>query len=61
MILYSDPSDTGSGKGKVYPDGQWLPDTGVQRGNVKTIKGDLSTYLYPSYGNSLSFKASIFL
>lgn len=50
MILYSDPSDSGSGKGDTYPNGPWLPDTGVQRGNVKTVKGDLSTHLYPSYG-----------
>lgn len=49
MILYSDPSDSGSGKGDTYPNGPWLPDTGVQRGNVKTVKGDLSTHLYPSY------------
>lgn len=33
-IIYSDTSDHESGKGKVYPDGRYMPVDGVQRGTV---------------------------
>jgi N-acetylated-alpha-linked acidic dipeptidase len=34
VIIYSDPADDGWKRGDKYPDGPWLPDTGVQRGSV---------------------------
>jgi len=34
VILYSDPADDGWKRGDKYPEGPWLPDTGVQRGSV---------------------------
>ena len=43
IILYSDPADDGVNKGKVFPDGPWRPETGVQRGSVKLSPGDPST------------------
>ena len=34
VIIYSDPADDGWKRGDKYPEGPWLPDTGVQRGSV---------------------------
>ncbi|XP_033752416.1 N-acetylated-alpha-linked acidic dipeptidase 2-like [Pecten maximus] len=56
VILYSDPADygpplsntTASGMADVYPDTWWLPDTGMQRGNIIMTKGDQATPGYPA-------------
>ncbi|XP_041467594.1 putative N-acetylated-alpha-linked acidic dipeptidase [Lytechinus variegatus] len=51
VILYSDPADYAIDEDvAVYPDGWWLPDTGVQRGNtfVSDAKGDPVTPGYPA-------------
>ena len=48
-----DPEDYAKqGVGKVYPKYNWMPSTGVQRGNVKSspIRGDPQTPGYPSVG-----------
>jgi N-acetylated-alpha-linked acidic dipeptidase len=34
ILIYSDPADDGSGKGKTYPDGPWGPDSHIQRGSI---------------------------
>jgi N-acetylated-alpha-linked acidic dipeptidase len=34
ILIYSDPADDGYGKGKVYPDGPWGPDSHIQRGGI---------------------------
>lgn len=34
ILIFSDPADDGYGKGKVYPDGPWGPESHVQRGGV---------------------------
>ena len=34
ILIYSDPADDGSGKGKVYPDGPWGPSSHIQRGAI---------------------------
>jgi N-acetylated-alpha-linked acidic dipeptidase len=34
ILIYSDPADDGSGKGRVYPDGPWGPESHIQRGGV---------------------------
>lgn len=34
VLLYPDPADSGSQKGKTYPDGPWAPDDCIQRGSV---------------------------
>lgn len=57
MIFFSDPFDYASpGETTAYPDSWWLPGTGVQRGTVKVVSGDPTTYMYPSLGKSLYFK-----
>lgn len=33
VLIYSDPAEDGFGKGKVYPEGPWRPEFGVQRGS----------------------------
>lgn len=33
-IIYSDPAEDGFRKGKVFPDGRYMPSDGVQRGSV---------------------------
>lgn len=51
VILFSDPFDYADpGDSSVYPDSWWLPGTGVQRGTVKLVSGDPTTYMYPSLG-----------
>ncbi|XP_078359878.1 glutamate carboxypeptidase 2-like isoform X1 [Oculina patagonica] len=50
-IYYMDPEDYAKqGVNKVYPDYNWMPSTGVQRGNIKSspIRGDPQTPGYPS-------------
>jgi N-acetylated-alpha-linked acidic dipeptidase len=34
ILIYSDPEDDGAGKGKVYPDGPWGPESHIQRGGI---------------------------
>ena len=34
IIIYSDPADDGFGKGKVYPEGPWGPESHIQRGGI---------------------------
>jgi N-acetylated-alpha-linked acidic dipeptidase len=34
LLIYSDPADDGYGKGKVYPDGPWGPESHIQRGGI---------------------------
>ena len=35
VVIFSDPSDDGFGRGEVYPNGPWRPPTSVQRGSVQ--------------------------
>jgi N-acetylated-alpha-linked acidic dipeptidase len=50
LIIYTDPADGGSSKGKVWPEGGWANDTCVQRGSVVTgdQPGDPRTPSVPS-------------
>ncbi|XP_064646378.1 N-acetylated-alpha-linked acidic dipeptidase 2-like [Lineus longissimus] len=51
VILYSDPDDYApatAGDVAVYPNGWWLPGTGVQRGTLFLDRGDPLTPGYPS-------------
>ena len=51
IILYTDPYDYASpDTTEYYPDSWWLPPSGAQRGTVKLVMGDPTTYLYPSLG-----------
>jgi N-acetylated-alpha-linked acidic dipeptidase len=34
ILIYSDPADDGAGKGVVYPNGPWGPESHIQRGGV---------------------------
>ncbi len=34
ILIYSDPADDGSKKGKVYPDGPWGPESHIQSGGI---------------------------
>lgn len=34
ILIYSDPADDGYGRGKVYPDGPWGPESHIQRGGI---------------------------
>jgi N-acetylated-alpha-linked acidic dipeptidase len=34
LLIYSDPSDDGEGKGSVYPQGPWGPESHIQRGGT---------------------------
>ncbi|XP_041484595.1 glutamate carboxypeptidase 2-like [Lytechinus variegatus] len=48
LILYSDPKDYAIPGGQTYPDGYFLPGTGVQRGTCMFANGDPETPGYPS-------------
>ncbi|EJD74024.1 N-acetylated-alpha-linked acidic dipeptidase 2 [Loa loa] len=50
-ILFSDPFEIardGTEKENVYPNSEWLPNVGVQRGSIMHGKGDPLSPLYPS-------------
>lgn len=51
VLMFSDPSDVGSERGEVWPDGPWQPGWAVQRGSIApmvSFGGDPSTPGYPS-------------
>src|SRR5688572_25784693 len=51
LLIYSDPADDGSGKGAVYPNGPWGPDSRIQRGGIVydfLVPGDPLTPGWPS-------------
>ncbi len=51
ILIYSDPIDDGYGKGDVYPNGPFRPESAIQRGSVQFLSlgpGDPSTPGWPS-------------
>jgi len=50
LIIYTDPEDSGSGKGDVYPDGPFFNETTIQRGSLLTLDytGDPLTPFEPA-------------
>ena len=50
VILYDDPKRSAPeiAKDEIYPKGEFLPETGTQRGTLYTGSGDPETPLYPS-------------
>ncbi len=51
ILIYSDPAEDGYGKGKVFPDGPWGPETHLQRGAIEydfQQAGDPTTPGWPS-------------
>nr|CDP92390.1 Bm8961 [Brugia malayi] len=53
-ILFSDPFEVardGVEKENVYPNTEWLPNVGVQRGSIMHGSGDPLSPLYPSKKN----------
>ena len=50
LILYSDPQDYSmDGVTEFYPDSEFLPGTGVQRGTVKEVASGIGDPLTPGY------------
>jgi len=46
LLIYSDPAEDGSARGKVFPDGPWGPDSHIQRGAITydyIVPGDPTT------------------
>ncbi len=37
LIIYTDPKDSGSGRGEPYPEGGWANETSIQRGSIVTL------------------------
>ncbi|MEB2775256.1 M28 family peptidase [Algoriphagus sp. D3-2-R+10] len=50
LIIYTDPKDSGFGKGDVYPDGPFYNETTIQRGSLLTLNytGDPLTPFEPA-------------
>jgi len=46
LLVYSDPAEDGSARGKVFPDGPWGPESHIQRGSITydyIVPGDPTT------------------
>ncbi len=46
LLIYSDPAEDGSTRGKVFPDGPWGPESHIQRGAITydyIVPGDPTT------------------
>ena len=50
-IIYSDPVDDGFRKGKAWPDGRFMPSTGVQRGAVSLMSWVIGDVLSPGFAS----------
>jgi N-acetylated-alpha-linked acidic dipeptidase len=51
ILIYSDPAEDGYGRGKVFPEGPWGPETHLQRGAIEydfQQAGDPTTPGWPS-------------
>lgn len=51
LLIYSDPADDGYGRGKVFPEGPWGPESHIQHGAITydfIVPGDPTTPGWPS-------------
>ena len=56
LIIYSDPADYAPEDGPLpFPDGWSLPDTGIQRGTLNSISGDVLTPDLPAIGSDIEY------
>ena len=54
LIIYSDPADCAPKDGPPpFPYGWSLPDTGLQRGSLSTLNGDILTPALPAIGSNI--------
>lgn len=53
VLIYEDPIRGAPFGQKVYPDGEFLPGDGMQRGSLFTGDGDPLTPFYPSTSRSI--------
>lgn len=51
-LIYSDPSDDGSVRGTVWPEGPWRPDDSLQRGGVSLMSWVIGDPLTPGYAST---------
>ena len=55
LIIYSDPADYApKGGPPPFPQNWSLPDTGIQRGTLNTIEGDVLTPDLPAIGETIN-------
>ena len=55
LIIYSDPADYAPKDGQPpFPNGWGLPDTGIQRGTLNSVSGDVLTPDLPAIGSETS-------
>ncbi len=50
LVMYTDPADSGWGRGIMYPEGGWAHESSIQRGSIKTLAypGDPLTPFEPA-------------
>ena len=53
VLIYSDPSDDGFGKGNVIPDGPWRPEGSLQRGAVSLMSWVVGDPLTPGWASTI--------
>lgn len=58
-IIYNDPADTGFVKGKVAPEGSYLPEGGVQRDSVSLTNWVVGDPLTPGWSSTKGAKANV--
>ncbi|KAI9762141.1 MAG: Inositol-pentakisphosphate 2-kinase [Chaenotheca gracillima] len=56
-IIYSDPQQDGFLKGKVWPEGIWMPSNGVQRGAVSLMSWVVGDVLTPGWASTKGAKS----
>ena len=54
VLIYSDPSDDGEGKGDVWPDGPWRREDSLQRGDVSLTNRVVGDPLTPGWASTLN-------
>lgn len=52
ILLYSDPSDDGAGRGEVWPEGPWRTEDSLQRGSVAKSSWVVGDPLTPGYAST---------
>jgi N-acetylated-alpha-linked acidic dipeptidase len=60
LLIYSDPMEDGYGRGKVFPDGPWGPESHIQRGGIPfdfIVPGDPLTPGWASIPGARRLKA----
>ncbi|PAA92192.1 hypothetical protein BOX15_Mlig008576g5, partial [Macrostomum lignano] len=57
VLIFSDPADVAKNQSAAFPNGQWMPGTGTQKGSAMLSSGDPTTPGYPSLATAYRYDA----